>query len=156
MKYFLANIVLAIIWLILTGNFNEVNFLFGFVFSYFILWLLVPRTESRLYFKKVFKSISFLFYFLFELLKANLRVAYDIITPHHHMKPGILAVPLDAKSGLEITILSNVVTLTPGTLSMDVSDDRMVMYIHFMYIYNEKDARDQIKNFEKKIIEILR
>jgi multicomponent Na+:H+ antiporter subunit E len=68
---------------------------------------------------------------------ANLKVAFDIITPKDYMSPGIIAFPLDAKSDLEITLFANLLTLTPGTLSLDVSSDKKILYVHALYV---KDA----------------
>lgn len=101
--------------------------------------------------------INFMLFFLYELLKANIQVAYDVITPKFYMKPGIVKIPLDAKTDLEITLLANLITLTPGTLALDVSDDKQVLYVHAMYI-NDKDEfiRGIKKGFEKKLLEILR
>jgi multicomponent Na+:H+ antiporter subunit E len=73
------------------------------------------------------------------------------------MKPGIVKVPLDAKSDLEITLLANLITLTPGTLSLGVSKDRSALYVHAMYIQSKQEFIDSIKNgFEKKLLEIMR
>ncbi|WMJ74941.1 Na+/H+ antiporter subunit E [Cytophagaceae bacterium ABcell3] len=156
MQLLLANVLLTIVWLILTGRFDPTNFMFGFVLSYLILWLVLrTQTQSR-YFDKLPKLLLFVGYFLVELVKANIRVAYDILTLRHHMHPGILAVPLEAKSDIEITLLANFITLTPGTLSMDVSTDRKVIYIHFMYIDDEDLARKSVKDFEKRILDIVR
>jgi multicomponent Na+:H+ antiporter subunit E len=73
------------------------------------------------------------------------------------MTPGIVSVPLDVTTDLEITILANVISLTPGTLSLDVSDDRKVLYVHSMYIKDREDFIRSIKNgFEKKLLNITR
>ena len=73
-------------------------------------------------------------------------------TPKLHMTPGIVGVPLDIKSDAEITMLANLITLTPGTLSLDVSEDKKVLYVHSMYITNREDFINGIKNgFEKRI-----
>ena len=96
-------------------------------------------------------------FFVWELILANLRVAHDVITPRHYMRPGILAVPLDAQTDLEITMLSNLITLTPGTLSLDISIDRRVLYIHAMYIDDVDEVRQKIKEgYERIILEVLR
>lgn len=96
-------------------------------------------------------------FFVWELILANLRVAHDVITPRHYMRPGILAVPLDAQTDLEITMLSNLITLTPGTLSLDISIDRRVLYIHAMYIDDVDEVRQKIKDgYERRILEVLR
>ncbi len=76
----------------------------------------------------------FLFY-LKELGRASLKVTYDALTPTHHMKPGVIAYPMKAKSDIEITLLANFITLTPGSLSIDISEDRSILYIHETYIW---------------------
>lgn len=153
---FLSNIILTFIWVMITGNFIFLNFVFGFILSFFILRL-VASGENRKYFKIMPKVIGFIFYFLYELVKANLQVAYEVITPNLYIKPGIIKYPLDAKTDIEITFLANLITLTPGTLSLDVSDDKKVLYVHAMYIKDREDFIASIKNgFEKRILEILR
>ncbi|RYM32768.1 Na+/H+ antiporter subunit E [Brumimicrobium glaciale] len=154
---FLLNILLAIVWVFLTGTINATNVAFGFILSFLVLWLISFNERSRKYFIIAPRIISFAFYFLYELIKANLQVAADVVTPKFYMEPGIIKYPLDAKTDLEITLLANVITLTPGTLSLDVSDDRKVLYIHAMYVHDREEFIDSIKNgFEKRILKILR
>ncbi len=156
---FLSNILLMLIWVFLTGGYEFNNFLFGFVLSFIILRILSGSEEksNKKYFKIVPKIISFLLFFIWELTKANIQVAYEVITPKFNMKPGIVALPLDAKTDLEITLLANLITLTPGTLSLDVSSDRSVLYVHAMYVMDKKEFIADIKQgFEKRLLEILR
>jgi len=156
-KQLLMNLLLTFLWMALTGKFLLINFMFGFVLSFFILWLMARGSANRQYFNRVPRAIGFVFFFLYELLKANVAVAYDVITPKFFMKPGIVGIPLEAKSALEITLLANLISLTPGTLSLDVSDDRKVLYVHAMYIKNKEDFIQQIKTgFEKRLLAILR
>ncbi len=154
---FLSNILLTFIWVALTGSFAFLNFLFGFVLSFLILWVItIGRGESK-YFKILPKTIAFIFFFLYELIKANLQVAYDVVTPKFYMQPGIVKVPLDAKSDLEITLLANLISLTPGTLSLDVSNDKKVLYVHAMYVSDKEKFIQNIKDgFERRLLEILR
>src|SRR5690554_176759 len=154
---FLLNILLAVVWVFLTGTINGTNFTFGFILSYLVLWLISSNEGKRKYFVIAPRIISFTFYFLYELIKANLQVAADVITPKFYMEPGIIKYPLDAESDLEITLLANIITLTPGTLSLDISDDRKVLYIHAMYVNDKEEFINSIKNgFEKRILKILR
>ncbi len=96
-------------------------------------------------------------FFFYELIKANLQVAFDVITPPFYMKPGIIRYPLDAKSDIEITLLANLISLTPGTLSLDVSDDKSALYIHAMYLKDEEEFIHSIKNgFERRLLQITR
>ncbi|WP_029037364.1 Na+/H+ antiporter subunit E [Salinimicrobium xinjiangense] len=152
---FLANLLLTILWVAVTGTFEPANVLFGFFLSFFLLWMVTRGTGKKSYFKLVPRVISFFFFFLYELVKANLEVAYEVSTPKLNMKPGIVALPLDVKSDFGITLLANLITLTPGTLSLDVSEDKKIMYVHSMYIYDKQEFIKGIKNgFEKRIIEI--
>ena len=151
------NLLLTVIWMALTGRFELLNFLFGFVLSFFILWLISRKSDDKKYFERLPKMISFIFYFLKELIVANMQVAYDVITPTFYMKPGIVRYPLDAKTDLEITLLANLITLTPGTLSLDVSHDKKVLYLHAMYIKDKEEFILSIKNgLEKRLLSLLR
>lgn len=152
---FLANILLTFIWVALTGSFAFANVVFGFFLSYFLLFVITRGTSRARYFRLVPKVISFLFFFIYELLKANLQVAWEVGTPRFHMTPGIVAYPLDVTSDGEITMLANLITLTPGTLSLDVSEDKKVLYVYSMYITDREQFIKGIKNgFEKRIIEL--
>lgn len=154
---FLSNILLTFIWVALTGNFQFPNYLFGFLVSFFILRIITKGRTDAKYFRIVPKVIAFIFFFLYELLKSNLQVAYEVMTPHYNMSPGIVKVPLDASTDLEISFLANLISLTPGTLSLDVSTDKKVLYVHSMYIKDRESFIAGIKNgFEKRLLEILR
>jgi len=154
---FLLNILLAIAWILLTGELTAENFIEGLIIGYIILWVSKAALDGTKYFKKIPKAISFFFYFVKELIVANLKVAFDIVTPKDYMQPGIVAVPLDAKTDMEITLLANLITLTPGTLSLDVSGDKKVLYIHTLYLDNTEKFRAEIKNgMEKRLLEVLR
>jgi multicomponent Na+:H+ antiporter subunit E len=154
---FLLNILLGLAWIALTGQFTPVNFLFGLVLGYLTLWLGQRAVGPSHYFAKVLQSIRFVGFFLWELLKANLRVTYDVLTPRHHMRPGVIAIPLSVHTDEEITLLANLITLTPGTLSLDVSADRRVLYVHAMYVENVEQFRREIKEgFEKRLQEVWR
>jgi multicomponent Na+:H+ antiporter subunit E len=109
------------------------------------------------YFRKFPQIIRFLFWFFGQMLLSNLQVAYDVVTPKHHSRPGTVAIPLDARTPLEITLLANLITLTPGTLSLDVSDDRKTLYIHAMFIDDPDDVRRDIKDgLERRLLELIR
>jgi multicomponent Na+:H+ antiporter subunit E len=154
---FLSNILLTFIWVALTGDFTFGNYIFGFVLCFMMLRMITAGSGNAKYFRILPKVITFVFYFLYELVKANLQVAYEVMTPHYNMTPGIVKIPLDAQTNLEITLLANVISLTPGTLSLDVSNDKKVLYVHSMYISSKEEFIKGIKNgFEKRILEILR
>jgi multicomponent Na+:H+ antiporter subunit E len=154
---FLWNILLALAWAALSGEFTLVNLGLGFTLGFAILLFVGPALGSSRYFTKAGRVLKFLGFFVRELALSNLRVAYEVITPRHHMKPGIVAVPLDARTDAEIAMLANLITLTPGTLSLDLSTDRTVLYVHAMDLTDPDELRREIKEgFERRVLEVLR
>ncbi|MBX3708553.1 MAG: Na+/H+ antiporter subunit E [Gammaproteobacteria bacterium] len=100
--------------------------------------------------------VKFILLFLMEILVANFRVAHDVITPGYSAKPGVIAIPLDCKNNFEITLLVIIISLTPGTLALDVSSEKKKLYIHAMFMENKNKLIHEIKNtFEKPLLEIL-
>lgn len=157
MNYFWLNIGLALVWVTLTGAFGPINLAFGFVLGYLTLRLSQRVLGSSAYFSKVRQVSGFLLFFLWELLAANIRVAIDVLTPQPHMQPRVLAVPLDALTDTEITFFANALSLTPGTLSLDVSTDRRVLYIHAMYAADAEATRRAIKDgLERRVLALTR
>ncbi len=151
------NILLALVWMFLTGDLEFINFIEGFIIGYLILFISKYATSSSSYFKKIPKILDFIFYFLYQLIVANIKVTVDILTPKHRMKPAIIAVPLTVDRDFEIALLANIITLTPGTLSLDVSSDNKIIYIHSMYVDDPKEFIEEVKNgFERKLMEITR
>lgn len=129
-----------------------------FIVFYGILWLLSYFYDKN-HFRKVPKILSLTIFFIKELIVASLKVAYDVLTIRHLMQPGVVAYQLEAKSDLEIIFLANLISLTPGTLSIDVSEDRSVLYIHALYIKagNTEELKREIREgFEKRLLEITR
>jgi multicomponent Na+:H+ antiporter subunit E len=153
---FLLNILLALSWMALTGQFSPTNLIEGFVLGYLMLWLVQHSTGQSRYFSKMRQVLGFALFFAWELILANLRVAYSVLTPQIKLRPGIVAIPLDVQTDTEITLLVNLITLTPGTLSLDVSADRRVLYVHTIHVDDVDDFRCQIKQgFERRIQELL-
>ncbi len=154
----LLNFLLALVWVMLTGQFTPADFAVGFLLSYLLLWRAQGDATRSSYFLKARQVIGFAFFVLRELIKANVQVAFDVLTIRRKMQPGVVAIPLDARTDVEITVLSSLITLTPGSLSLDVSADRRVLYLHTMYLGDNPDQlRDQIKTkFERRVLEVLR
>lgn len=157
MNRLLLNILLALAWIFLTGNLDFTNFIEGFVIGFLIVWISKYASGSNEYISKIPKFLGFVLFFIYELIVANFKVAYDIITPRHRMKPSIIAVPLSVDRDFEIAILANMITLTPGTLSLDISSDKKVLYVHTMYTSDPNEFIKEIKGgFEEKLMELTR
>ena len=108
------------------------------------------------YFEKVTKAIGFMLFFIWELLLASLRVASDVLSPKLNMRPRVIAYKMEARTKAEIVLLSNLFTLTPGSLSLDVSSDNTVLYIHAIYAEDKEKAIESLRRLEKKLLDLLR
>jgi multicomponent Na+:H+ antiporter subunit E len=157
MTLYLANILLALAWMVVTGSATFVNFIFGYVLSAGALFLIREQVGSLGYFVRARRVLSLAALFVYELILSSWRVAVLVVSPNMNLKPGIFAYPLKVDRDFEITLLANLITLTPGTLSVDVSDDRRTLYIHALDCSDPDQARmDIASGFERKILEAFR
>jgi multicomponent Na+:H+ antiporter subunit E len=157
MSLFLANILLAIVWAMMNEEVSLANLVVGFILGYIVLAMTATVTGGSGYVRRVQQLVAFLLWFTKELLMANVRVAYEVARPRHRFQPGNVAIPLEANTPTEITLLANLITLTPGTLSLDLSDDRKTLYIHAMFVSDPEETRREIKDgLEKRLLEVLR
>mgnify|MGYP006150941115 FL=1 len=142
------------IWATVSGSFTVPNLIFGFVISLLTLYLLRERFVGRDYTSRFRRVLALVLLFLVELAKSAWRVATLVLSPKMDLKPGVFAYPLTVKSDWEISLLANLITLTPGTLSVDVSEDRQTLYVHALDCSDVEAARRDIaEGFEKKIME---
>ena len=151
------NILLAFLWAALTGQFTLENLTVGFLLGYLVLYSLRGVFGGGQYFAKGAQIVRFTAFFLWELLVANLRVARDVLRPGQlRLRPRVIAVPLDLRGDVPVTLLANIISLTPGSLSLDVSSDRKTLYVHAMHAPDEGTAKDEIKSgFERMIAELF-
>ena len=157
MNGFAWNAFLAVVWLAITGSFSPGNFAFGFGLGFLVLLFAGPAIGSANYAPRVLRALELIGFFLWDLFLSNLSVALDVIRPRLRLQPGVIAVPLDAKSDAEIVLLANLITVTPGSLSLDVSADRQVLYLHVMHIDDPEAVRRKVKNgFERRILAVTR
>ena len=155
---FTLNIALAVVWAALTGNISLGGLLVGFVIGSIALYLtrpLFPGTQS--YFRRTGKWAKLIVLFLYELFASSVQVVWDVLTPTQKSKPGIISVPLDVQGEMEILVVTNLISLTPGTLSLDVTADQKTLYIHAMFADDPDAIRKQIKDgMETWVIEAMR
>lgn len=153
---FLLNILLAIAWVALTGEFDAGNFIIGFVIVYILLALTRPSESARAYTAQVRGILSFSLFFLKELVFSSLRVTVQVLSPTLNMQPAVVAVPLDIRSDAGITLLGNLITLTPGTLTLEVAEDRSQIFVHAMHVDDVEAFRREIKDgFERRILKVM-
>ena len=91
-------------------------------------------------------------FFVWEILLANVRVAADVLRPRTGIQPAVVAIPLDVTSDGEILLLSMLINITPGSVTIDLSDDRKTLYVHVMHMKSADETRREIKDgFERRV-----
>ncbi|MGZ9814498.1 Na+/H+ antiporter subunit E [Peribacillus simplex] len=151
----LLNVFLAVIWMFLKNEFNGSTFIIGYLLGLGIMFVFRHFFNDRFYLNRVNAVVLLLLIFARELILSNISVLKAVIKPSLDMRPGIFAFETVLTKDWEITILSNLITLTPGTLVVEVSEDNRILYIHAMDIADKDEAVDSIKNtFEKAIMEV--
>lgn len=157
MNAFALNILLAVVWSAATGEFSLANLVIGFVLGYLVLALVGRIIGASTYLRRVRAGVGFAGFIVVEVVKSNLRIARDIVTRGKWMRAAIIAYPLEAETDEEITLLANLISLTPGTLALDVSTDRSVLYIHTLYFRDRESFNLEIREgFERRVLELLR
>ena len=153
----MINFLIAFLWMFLTVSFNASTFIVGFLLGALMLWITKGFFPGRFYMHRVWAVICLIGLFFKELISANIQVLLLIVQPKMPIKPAIFALPIVLEKDWEITLLSSLITLTPGTLVIDVSEDSKTLYIHALNYGDADEAIDSIKNtFEKAIQEVSR
>ncbi|EHJ07963.1 Na+/H+ antiporter Mnh1 subunit E [Staphylococcus simiae] len=146
------NLIIAIFWLFVTNSYNLNNFVLGFIFGLILVYLLHRVLPGRFYIITLYRIIKLIVVFLIELIKANLDVLKIIIKPTINNQPGFFVYPTDLTTDWQIVLLSNLITLTPGTVVLGVSDDRSKIYIHAIDFSTTEEEIASIKSSLEKIV----
>lgn len=153
----LMNLTIAFVWMFFHNTWDGGSFVIGYLIGLALLFMLRRFLPQEFYFRKGIAVLKLLLLFLKELLLSALFVAKELLRPNLNIKPGIVAVPTQLRTDLEITLFACLITLTPGTLTLEVSPEKDVLYIHSMDIPDTEQVIAQIKNtFEKAIMEVSR
>ncbi|MFA1820488.1 Na+/H+ antiporter subunit E [Virgibacillus oceani] len=151
----LINILMAFIWMLLQNSYSVINFVIGYIIGILILFVLRRFLTFDFYFRRVWSFIKLTIIFFRELVLANIDMIRIILKPKMDIKPGIVAIPTKLETDLEITLLAALISLTPGTLSMDFSDDSSLIFVHAVDIDSKEETiRDILDSFEKAILEV--
>jgi multicomponent Na+:H+ antiporter subunit E len=152
----------VIVWVALTDIKSYQEIIAGIIAASLISLLaghfLVTTEKSRNILRRLYYFLIYLFRFLWEMIKANLHVAYLVIHPLLPIKPGIVKIKTGLSKDSAITVLCNSITLTPGTMTVDLNEETKELYIHWIDVKEteERKATETIsQNFEKILTEIF-
>jgi len=157
MRFLVLNFFLASMWALLQGELRASDFILGFVLGYIVIGLSYRVLGARDYFLKVVRIGRFVVFVAWEILTASLALAWLMLQPRLRLKPAVVAVPLDVTTDLEIVVLANLITLSPGTLSLDVSADGRTLYVHTVLLRDAEAFRRRVKQgLERRVLEVMR
>lgn len=151
MRGFLFNLVLGLVWCALTGSFSEWNLIAGVLVGAGVVEAYTRVRKGPPYLGKMLRLVGFSVYFLRILVIANLQVMWEVMTPGMSMTPRILRYPVGGLTDIERTTLANAISLTPGTLALDVSPDKQWLYIHCMYAKDKDRALRQLDELAMRL-----
>ncbi|PXW70238.1 multisubunit sodium/proton antiporter MrpE subunit [Loktanella sp. PT4BL] len=153
MNLFLLNLLLAVIWASLWGSLTSFQLVAGFIVGFVTLWIAQPLFGGPSgYYLRAYRIVRLVLYFLYDLCVSSIRVAYDVLTPTDYSNPKILEMPLDVKSDIEILLVTNLISLTPGTLSLDVTPDRKTLIVHAMFADDPDAVIASLKNGMERMV----
>ena len=153
MKLFLLNILLAVLWMLMVAQFDLYALLVGFIAGYLLLAIISRATHSEGYATKVWQLLTFTWYFIYILTKANWQVAKEVLSPDRTRVPRIVRYSVDGLTEVQITTLANAITLTPGTLVIDVSPDRQFLYVHCMFAADREGAVRELDELRDRMMD---
>ncbi len=156
---FLLNLFIAFLWMLLKDE-DELRistFLGGFLVGIVIIFLMHRFFGSQFYLRRLFSIINLLFIFNWELILSSILIIKQILSPKLDIKPGIFTYKTELQGDWELTVLAMLLTLTPGSVVLEVNPDGDIFYIHAMDIEKSKaDVLRSIGKFERAILEVTR
>jgi len=156
-RQIILNLIIAVMWMFLQESYTFPSFLLGYLIGFLLLLLLNRFIPDYFYFRRIWKILFLIFLFVKELILANIEVVKWVYNPKLTLQPGMIAYQTELKTNWEITLLANLITLTPGTLSVEVSRDNSTIFIHSLHVPDSDETIAQIRDsFEKAIMEVTR
>ena len=154
---FLLNLILALTLAALQGELSAANLVIGFLVSAAVVYLFRRMFFGPLYFRKVALGVTLVLVFIKELVKSNIAVLRVVLSPRLRVRSGVIAVPTELTNEVALTMLANMITLTPGTLTLDISPDRRYLYVHTLNLDDPEDVKEEIRTaFEVYLRELSR
>lgn len=156
MNVFAINLLLAALWCAVAGGFTAAQFGAGFLLGFLTLWAARPLFPNNGYFLRLPRLIRLALVFLWELVVSSFKVAADVLSLQPGNRPGIVAVPIRTRTETGTLLLSSLISLTPGSLSLDLSEEGDVLYVHAMFVDDPDAFRAEVRDtLEAPVLEAL-
>ncbi|MGI6685325.1 MAG: Na+/H+ antiporter subunit E [Bacillota bacterium] len=151
----LLNIFIAFLWMLLNDAWSSLTFLTGYLIGFILIFMMRRFFPTPFYLKKLWAMVKLILIFIRELILSSIYVLRQVISPRLTFRPGIFSLETKLESDWEITVLSLLITLTPGSVVMEVSPEGKFLYVHAMNIPDAK-VMNAMHAFEKAIMGVTR
>lgn len=132
---------LTAVWIMLWESLTWANVLGGVVVALVVVWMIpAHRQEFRMGFRP-FAAVRLLGYFAWKLTEASARLTWEIFTPRNHVKAAVVSVPLQSRIPGVATVVANMVSLTPGSVAIEIDEDEMILFIHVLHLRTVEEER---------------
>lgn len=153
----LINLSIGVIWMFLQDDWSVLTFFSGYLFGLLVLFILRRYFPTKFYLITLLAIVQLFFVFIYELFTSSILVIQQVLAPKINITPGIFTLETELEGDLEVTLLALLLTLTPGSVVVEVSPDNRRFYIHAMDIPKSSDAVLQsTAKFEKAIKKVTR
>lgn len=140
---------LTMVWVALWESLTWANIAGGLLAGIVTVVLVPPRPDTLTVGSRPIAGLKLLFVFLWKLAQASIAVAWEVVTPGDTTNPAVITVSLHTRSDGIITSVANMVSLTPGTLTLDVDPDTRTLYIHVLHFISEETTRADVHTLER-------
>jgi len=148
----MINVALAFLWMFMSSEFSLISFVNGYLLGLIAVFLLRRFLPGSFYLRRLWAIMNLTFVFIREMVKANIDVMITVLSPKLDIHPGFYAYPSDLEEEWEVSLLAALITLTPGTVVVAISEDHSILYIHGLDMENAEDEIDGIKQILEQVI----
>lgn len=152
----ILSITLFLVWLLLNNTVASGHIVLGAILAFLIPIFTSSFWPERVCVRKPFVFLKFLIVVFYDILVANITVAILVLGPNSRLKPRLFRLPLEIEHPLGISVLASTISLTPGTVSCDLSSDKSYLIIHALYLEDKDGGIEEIKSrYEKPLMEVF-
>jgi multicomponent Na+:H+ antiporter subunit E len=157
MNLFLLNLVLALTWCVLNSSFQLADLVIGMLFGATVIGLAQRALGQRPgYLHALWTLLGFLWFAIYEIVLANIALARVLLRRNLQLRPEVVAIPLKPQGAGATTVLANLITLTPGTLTLDLAPDARTIYVHNLVLDDKEAFVNQVKDYEQRVLAVFR
>lgn len=156
MRLLPVNLMIAVAWAAVAGDFSAGTLLLGYLAGFGALYAFSEIYGDTQYFRRTRATFGLIIFFIGDLVKSSVQVASAVLFRHHRGRSRFVEMPLDVETDFGVMLTANLITLTPGTLSVDFDVERRVLLIHAMFADDPAAVAQGLKDeVERRVIEVL-